>query len=70
MSVFSVPRNNLEAARQWYEAHKPIRPEEYQVLRRSQDDETEFDEMTEGWEISPPPQSALEAFLGFAAKLE
>lgn len=50
----AVPRNDFEAARQFYEASKPLRPDEYHMLVLSQDDPDAFIERTSDWEVREP----------------
>lgn len=70
MNVLSVPRNDLDAARRFYESlSRPMTMDEWSILWRSQDNPEELELMAEDWNIeSRPPPSALDLLLKPARK--
>lgn len=66
--VAFVPRNDIPAARRWYQSlGRPITADEWRVLRRTQDDPAELERVAteEGWEFDPTPRpSYLDELLG------
>lgn len=49
-SVYSLPRNDLDAVRVWYAANKPIRRDDVEVLCMLQDDPGELLAESATWE--------------------
>lgn len=56
MNSYDVPRNDTAAAREWYEANKPIRPEDMTILLMAQDDPTELMQISVEWDIEDDQQ--------------
>ncbi len=60
-SVYSLPRNDLAAARAWYEANKPVDRDQVEVLCMLQDDPSELLAEAATWETRDDADDAAAA---------
>lgn len=57
-TLYDIPRNDLDAAVEFYEKHKPITASELEALTMLQDDPAELLELARRWRITDPAAEA------------